>query len=167
MNWGTVRFLRSVWKGRLVIKGLLSPGDVQIARVVGADGVILSNHGGRQLDGAISPMRALPAAIEEAREMPVMIDSGFRRGTDVLKAFGLGAKFVFVGRPFNYACALAGTEGVDHAINLLRVQLRADLGMLGLRSPAEMTRELLFLTRFAALPPSPKQTPDADVGDRH
>ena len=79
-------------------------------------------------------MRALPAAIQEAGEMAVMIDSGFRRGTDILKALGLGARFVFFGRPFNYASALAGEAGVDHAIGLLRTQLRADLGMLGLLS---------------------------------
>jgi L-lactate dehydrogenase (cytochrome) len=140
-----VRFVRSQWRGRLVIKGLLHPGDVAIAREVGADGVILSNHGGRQLDGGVSPMRALPAAIQKAGDMAVMIDKGFRRGTDILKAVGLGAHCVFIGRPFNYASALAGEVGVNHAIGLLRTQLRADLGMLGLRSLKEMNRDVLFL----------------------
>jgi L-lactate dehydrogenase (cytochrome) len=151
LNWDVVHAIRARWRGRLVIKGLLHPGDVALARAAGADGVILSNHGGRQLDGAISPMRALPAALRQAGDMDIMIDSGFRRGTDVLKALGLGARFVFVGRPFNYASVLAGEAGVDHAIGLLRAQLRADLGMLGLLNLGEMNSDLLFLDRFRAI----------------
>jgi L-lactate dehydrogenase (cytochrome) len=151
LDWDTVRFVRAQWQGRLVIKGLLHPGDVRIARELGADGVILSNHGGRQLDSAVSPMRVLPAAIQEAGSMAVMIDSGFRRGTDILKALGLGAQFVFIGRPFNYASALAGEAGVDQAIGLLRTQLMADLGMLGLLSLQEMNRDVLFLDNFKAV----------------
>jgi L-lactate dehydrogenase (cytochrome) len=151
LNWEIVRFIRSHWKGRLVIKGLLHPGDIKMAREIGADGVILSNHGGRQLDGAVSPMRALPAAVEQAGGMAIMIDSGFRRGTDILKAFGLGAQFVFIGRPFNYASALAGEAGVDHIIELLHTQLRADLGMLGLQRMDEMNRNVLFLKSFQAI----------------
>jgi L-lactate dehydrogenase (cytochrome) len=153
LDWNIVRFVRSHWQGRLVIKGLLHPGDVAIARDIGADGVVLSNHGGRQLDGALSPMRALPAAVQQAGDMAVMIDSGFRRGTDILKALGLGAQFVFIGRPFNYASALAGEAGVDHAVGLLRTQLSADLGMLGLRSLQEMNRDVLFLDNFKAVAP--------------
>ena len=151
LDWDIVRFVRAHWQGRLVIKGLLHPSDVAMAREVGADGVILSNHGGRQLDGAVSPMRALPAAVQQAGGMVVMIDSGFRRGTDILKAVGLGAQFVFIGRPFNYASALAGEAGVDHVIGLLRTQLRADLGMLGLLSLNEMNRDVLFLDNFKAV----------------
>ncbi|WP_245615388.1 alpha-hydroxy acid oxidase [Muricoccus aerilatus] len=148
LDWDIVRLVRAQWRGRLVIKGLLHPRDVAIARELGADGVILSNHGGRQLDGALSPMRALPAAMGVAGNMAVMIDSGFRRGTDILKAVGLGARFVFIGRPFNYAAALAGEAGVDHVIDLLHAQLRADLGMLGLRRLEEMSKEVLFLENF-------------------
>jgi L-lactate dehydrogenase (cytochrome) len=151
LDWDVVRAVRARWRGRLVIKGLLRAGDVALARDAGADGVILSNHGGRQLDGAISPMRALPAALRQAGGMDVMIDSGFRRGTDILKAIGLGARFVFLGRPFNYASALAGEAGVDHVIGLLRAQLMADLGMLGLLGLREMTEDLLFLDRFKAV----------------
>jgi len=148
LDWDVVRLVRSRFRGRLVLKGLLHPADVALARKAGADGLILSNHGGRQLDGAVSPMRALPAAVEEAGSMAVMIDSGFRRGTDILKAIGLGARFVFVGRPFNYAATLAGEPGVDHAIGLLRMQLRADLGMLGLLNILEMGSDRLLLSRF-------------------
>lgn len=144
LNWEIVKFVRKRWRGRLVIKGLLHPADVACARELGIDGVILSNHGGRQLDGALSPMRVLPAAVDLAGDMPIMIDSGFRRGTDILKAIGLGARFVFIGRPFNYAAAIAGEAGVDHAIDLLRTQLRADLGMLGLLNPREMGHDVMF-----------------------
>jgi L-lactate dehydrogenase (cytochrome) len=151
LDWDVVRAVRARWRGRLVIKGLLHPTDVALARKAGADGVILSNHGGRQLDGAVSPMRVLPAALRQAGSMAIMIDSGFRRGTDILKAFGLGASFVFVGRPFNYASALAGEAGVDHAIGLLRAQLIADLGMLGLLNLHDVTKEVLFLDGFRAL----------------
>lgn len=151
LDWDVVRFVRARWTGRLVIKGLLHPADVALAREIGADAVILSNHGGRQLDGAVSPMRALPAALAVAGDMPLMIDSGFRRGTDILKALGLGAGFVFVGRPFNYAAALAGEPGIDHAIGLLRTQLSADLGMLGLRAVAEMSPDVLVLNGFRAI----------------
>ena len=148
LDWDVVRLVRSRFRGRLVLKGLLHPADVALAREAGADGVILSNHGGRQLDGAVSPMRALPAAVAHAGSMAVMIDSGFRRGTDILKAVGLGASFVFVGRPFNYAATLAGEPGVDHAIDLLRTQLRADLGMLGLLNITEMGRDRLLLSQY-------------------
>lgn len=151
LDWAVVRSVRARWRGRLVIKGLLHPADVAMAREAGADGVILSNHGGRQLDGAVSPLRVLPAALEVAGGMDIMIDSGFRRGTDILKAIGLGARFVFVGRPFNYASALAGEAGVDHAIALLRTQLIADLGMLGLLDVGGMTKDLLFLDGFRAV----------------
>ena len=148
LDWDVVRLVRSRFRGRLVVKGLLHPADVALARESGADGIILSNHGGRQLDGAVSPMRVLPAAVRQAGSMAVMIDSGFRRGTDILKAIGLGASFVFVGRPFNYAATLAGEPGVDHAIDLLRTQLRANLGMLGLLNITEMGRDQLLLSRY-------------------
>lgn len=130
-TWEVIRRIRSIWKGRLVLKGLLHPADVGLARAHGADGVILSNHGGRQLDGAPSPMRVLPRAVETAAGMPVMIDSGFRRGTDVLKALSMGAAFCFVGRPFNYAASLGGELGVAYAIALLREQVSIGMGLLG------------------------------------
>lgn len=151
-SWDMLRFVRDTWRGRLVVKGLVSPEDVRRARAFGADAVILSNHGGRQLDHTISPMRGLRAAVAVAGDMPVMIDSGFRRGTDILKALALGARFVFLGRPFNYAAALGGREGVSHAIALMGSQLRADLGMLGLTALDRIGQEHLFLSAFRELP---------------
>lgn len=99
LNWEHVTRIRRQWRGTLIIKGILHPDDARLAREHGADGIIVSNHGGRQLDGALSPLRALPGVVAAAGVMPVMMDSGVRRGGDVLKALALGARFVFVGRP--------------------------------------------------------------------
>uniref|UniRef100_UPI0028AD44F6 alpha-hydroxy acid oxidase n=1 Tax=Achromobacter sp. TaxID=134375 RepID=UPI0028AD44F6 len=125
-------------------KGILHPQDAAMARQQGADGVIVSNHGGRQLDGAISPLRALPGVVAAAGGMTVMMDSGVRRGGDVLKALALGARFVFVGRPFNYAAAVAGQAGVAHAIGLLRAEVDRNMAMLGINSVSEMDTSLLW-----------------------
>jgi L-lactate dehydrogenase (cytochrome) len=143
LDWDEWRRIRRRWEGRLVIKGLLHPDDVATARDLGADGVILSNHGGRQLDGDVSPMRVLPQALDVAGEVTVMIDSGFRRGTDVIKALALGARCVFIGRPFNHAAAIGGEAGVDHAIRLLMAEIRADMGMLGITRLSELDPGML------------------------
>ncbi|MBV1866639.1 MAG: alpha-hydroxy-acid oxidizing protein [Marinosulfonomonas sp.] len=132
LNWDHARAIRAQWQGRMVIKGILAPADVAIARDMGADGVILSNHGGRQLDGAISPLRALPQARDVAGDMALMIDSGFRRGSDVLKALMLGADFVFAGRPFLHALAVSGEPGITHAIHILKTEIERNMGLLGL-----------------------------------
>jgi L-lactate dehydrogenase (cytochrome) len=100
ISWDDVALVRARWPGKLVLKGILSPEDAKIARESGADGIIVSNHGGRQLDHAMATLRALPDVAAQAGSMTVMLDSGVRRGTDVLKAMALGAQFVFVGRPF-------------------------------------------------------------------
>ncbi|HQD82813.1 MAG TPA: alpha-hydroxy acid oxidase [Quisquiliibacterium sp.] len=131
LNWAHFRFIRSIWPGRLVIKGILSADDARIARDAGADGIIVSNHGGRQLDGAVAPLRVLPSIVAACPDLPVMMDSGVRRGTDVLKALALGARCVFVGRPFAYAAAVGGVAGVTHAIDLLTQEISRDLAMLG------------------------------------
>ena len=145
--WEHVELMRKIWKGTLVLKGVLSRQDVRIARESGVDGILVSNHGGRQLDGTVAPLRALPAVVSEAGGMTIMMDSGIRRGTDVLKAFALGAQFVFVGRPFLYAASIAGEAGVHHAANLLREEISRDMAMLGISSVAEMKRDLLVPSR--------------------
>jgi L-lactate dehydrogenase (cytochrome) len=132
--------------GQLVIKGLLDVRDARIAVAAGADGIIVSNHGGRQLDGTVPPLRVLPQIVAACPEVPVMIDSGFRRGTDVLKALALGAKFVFVGRPFNYAASVAGEAGVRKAITLLRDEVSRNMAMLGVNSLAELDASYLLRT---------------------
>jgi L-lactate dehydrogenase (cytochrome) len=132
LSWDHIALIRARWSGNLVVKGILSREDARIARESGADGIILSNHGGRQLDGAIAPLRVLPEIVAEAGTMPVMMDGGVRRGTDILKALALGARFVFVGRPMLFAAALAGEAGVVHAIALLKAEIDRDLALVGL-----------------------------------
>ncbi len=98
----------------------------------------MSNHGGRQLDGAVSGLRLLPAIAAAKGPMAVMVDGGIRRGTDVIKALALGADFVWVGRPFNYAAAIAGEAGVRHAVAILGGELDRDLALLGVNALAEL-----------------------------
>ena len=141
LNWDHFALIRRMWKGTLIVKGILSPHDARLARDHGADGIIVSNHGGRQLDGAIAPLRALPAIVAACPEIPVMMDSGVRRGTDVLKAMALGAKLVFVGRPFGFAAAVAGQAGVSHAIAILKQEVSRNMGLLGISSLGELDSE--------------------------
>jgi L-lactate dehydrogenase (cytochrome) len=143
-NWAELEKVRKQWKGRLIVKGLMSPEDARIARDAGVEGIIVSNHGGRQLDGTVSPIRALPEIVAAVGDgVTVMMDSGVRRGTDVLKALALGAKFVFVGRPFNYAASVGGQDGVRHAIDLLRGEVRRNMALLGVTSVPQLGRQYL------------------------
>ena len=132
LGWEHLRLIRRQWKGTLVVKGILSAEDARDARDCGADGLIVSNHGGRQLDGAIAPLHALPRVVAAVPGLPVMMDSGVRRGSDVLKALALGARFVFVGRPFLYAAAVAGEAGVRHGITLLQQEIHRNMALLGM-----------------------------------
>ena len=138
LSWAHFERIRRQWKGALVIKGILSAEDAVMARHRGADAIIVSNHGGRQLDGAVAPLRVLPEIIDAVGTLPVMMDSGIRRGSDVLKALALGARCVFVGRPFNYAAAVAGSAGVAHAIELLRDEVDRNMAMLGVTRCADV-----------------------------
>jgi L-lactate dehydrogenase (cytochrome) len=147
LSWKHLELIRRLWNGRLVVKGILDKDDARIARESGADGIIVSNHGGRQLDGAVAPLRVLPGIAAQAGGMTVMMDSGVRRGTDVLKALALGAQFVFIGRPFLFAAAIAGEPGVRHAIKLLQDEIDRDMALLGIEALAEMRRELLTTAR--------------------
>jgi len=148
LDWTHFDLVRRMWRGKIVIKGILDKEDARIARESGVDAVIVSNHGGRQLDGAVSPLRVLPGIVAACKDIPVMMDGGIRRGTDVLKAMALGAAFVFVGRPFNYATAIAGEAGVRHAIQLLASEIDRDMAMLGVNRLDELTpRSLLHLGR--------------------
>ncbi|MGZ8993824.1 MAG: alpha-hydroxy acid oxidase [Burkholderiaceae bacterium] len=145
-SWTHVDQIRRLWAGPLVLKGILSPEDARIAADRGVDGVIVSNHGGRQLDSSTAPLHALPAIVRVKGSMRVMIDSGIRRGTDVLKATALGADFVFLGRPFIYAAAIGGQAGVAHAIRLLAHEIQQDMALLGVNSLPELDPGALALT---------------------
>jgi L-lactate dehydrogenase (cytochrome) len=147
LNWEHFRLIRRLWKGRLVIKGILDKVDALTAREAGADGIIVSNHGGRQLDGAVSALRVLPGIVAACPELPIMVDGGVRRGTDVLKALALGAKCVFVGRTFGYAASIGGAAGVDHAIGLLIAEIHRDMAMLGITDLHELDARRLVRVR--------------------
>lgn len=131
LTWEHIASIRRRWQGVMVIKGVLNVADVLRAQGLGIDGVIVSNHGGRQLDGSVAPLIVLPEIVDAAGDMVVMLDSGIRRGTDVLKALALGAKAAFIGRPFNYAAAVAGKAGVAHALKLITTEVSRDMGLLG------------------------------------
>jgi L-lactate dehydrogenase (cytochrome) len=143
LAWKHVELIRRRWSGKLVVKGLLAPQDARIARECGVDGVMVSNHGGRQLDFTVSPLRTLPEIAADAKDMTVMLDSGVRRGTDVLKALALGAQFVFVGRPMLFAAVAGGEQGVRRGLTLLKDEVDRDMALLGIRSIAEVTPDLV------------------------
>ncbi|KQQ35511.1 2-hydroxy-acid oxidase [Rhizobium sp. Leaf306] len=139
LSWDHFSRIRQRWTGNLVVKGILHPEDAAIAAERGADGIIVSNHGGRQLDGAIAPMKALPAIVDRVgSETVVMIDGGIRRGTDIAKALAIGAKFVFVGRPFLYAAAVGSKNGVAKAASILADELHRNMGLLGVTEIIEL-----------------------------
>ena len=144
LNWEHLKQIRKLWDGNLIVKGILNKGDALKAINLGADAIIISNHGGRQLDSAISSIKALENIRPYIKgDCKLFVDSGFRRGTDVIKALALGADFVFIGRPFLYAASIAGIAGVTHAINLLKEEIDRDMALLGVNEIDELGHELL------------------------
>lgn len=144
LTWDDMAWLRQCWSGRLVIKGVLHPQDAQRAADIGADALIVSNHGGRQLDGTVAPLHALPAIAQAVGgRVPVLLDGGIRRGTDVLKALALGARFVFVGRPTLCGLAVGGAEGARAVLALLQQEIERDLALLGCAEPGAVHADLL------------------------
>ena len=144
LNWDDLRDLRKIWPHKLLVKGLLHADDAELAVQCGADGVIVSNHGGRNLDGAISPMEALPEVVSAVgKRVTVLIDSGFRRGSDVIKALALGANAVQIGRPGLYGIAAAGQYGADRALTIFREEISRVMALLGCNSVAELSRAYL------------------------
>ncbi|SFB32249.1 L-lactate dehydrogenase (cytochrome) [Rhizobium sp. NFR07] len=132
LSWVHLERIRQRWQGNLIVKGIMHPDDAAMAADAGANGVIISNHGGRQLDGTAAPLHVLQQVRERLQgRVPILIDGGFRRGSDVLKALALGADFVFVGRPFLYAAAVGGLAGVVRAVELLKSELHRNMALLG------------------------------------
>jgi L-lactate dehydrogenase (cytochrome) len=138
LSWTNLQAIRRQWKGNLLVKGLLSPADVAIARETGADGVVLSSHGGRQLDHAVAPLDVLPEIAAHKGGMKLIVDSGIRRGTDVLKALALGGDFVLLGRPFLYAAALGGSDCAMHAMRILQDEIMRDMALVGVNRLDEL-----------------------------
>lgn len=143
-NWNDLEWLRSVAGVPVLLKGVLSAEDGRLAVSCGADGVIVSNHGGRNLDTVPATIDALPRVVDAvAGRIPVMLDSGIRRGTDVLMALALGAKAVFIGRPYVYGLAVGGAKGVERVISILRDELERAMALTGRRSIAEIDASVL------------------------
>jgi isopentenyl diphosphate isomerase/L-lactate dehydrogenase-like FMN-dependent dehydrogenase len=144
LDWEGVERLRQRWPGKLVLKGILHPDDAERALALGADGIVVSNHGGRALDSALATIDALPAvAAAIGGRMTVFLDSGIRRGSDVVKAIALGADAVMAGRAPLYGLAAAGETGVTRALELLQAETRRTMAMLGARRLGEVDRQLL------------------------
>jgi len=144
LSWDDVRELRRLWPRRLIIKGILRCADAVRAAELGADAVIVSNHGGRTVDSTEAPISALPRIADAVGgRLTLLMDSGVRRGSDVLKALALGAQAVLVGRPTLYGTALGGAAGASAALGLLRAEIEREMGLLGLRSIAQVGPDLL------------------------
>jgi isopentenyl diphosphate isomerase/L-lactate dehydrogenase-like FMN-dependent dehydrogenase len=148
IGWSDVERLRSQWRGPLILKGLLHPDEAREAVKRGADGIIVSNHGGRQLDGAVATIRALPGIIDAVGgKAPVLIDGGFRRGVDVVKALALGARAVLIGRPHLWGVASAGEDGVFWVLELFRREIDRALALGGWDGVAKLDRRIFFRRR--------------------
>ena len=145
LNWDDIRVLRKLWPGVLMVKGILHPQDAVEAADCGADAVIVSNHGGRNLDSSIAPIDALPDVLDAAgKRLTVMVDSGFRRGTDVVKALALGARAVLIGRASLYGVAAHGEAGASRAIAIFREEIDRVMALIGARSVADLDRRFLL-----------------------
>ena len=139
IRWEDITWMRELWRGNLIIKGVLSAEDAERAAALGCEGIVLTNHGGRQLDSCVAPIEVLPQiAAAVAGRLAVLIDSGFRRGTDVVKALALGAQAVLLGRATLYGLAAGGEPGVDRALSILTGEIDRALGLLGCNSVAEL-----------------------------
>ncbi len=156
LNWDDIREMRRLWPRTLMIKGVLSPADAAMAADCGVDGVVVSNHGGRVIDGAIAPIEALPAMLDAVgKRMTVIVDSGYRRGSDIVKALALGAHAVLVGRATLYGVAAAGAAGGHRALAILREEIDRVLALIGCRGIDELNRDRLVLPARMATPPRP------------
>jgi len=144
IGWSELEWIRDSWKGKLIIKGLLDPEDARDARRLGADGIVVSNHGGRQLDGATPTARALPGVVEAVgADLTVLVDSGVRSGLDVVRMLALGAKGVLLGRAYIYALAAGGQLGVSHLMQLFAADIKVAMTLIGAKSPADITADRL------------------------
>jgi L-lactate dehydrogenase (cytochrome) len=144
VGWKDVEWVRSQWDGPLVIKGILDPDDASEAAANGVDGIVVSNHGGRQLDGVSSTARALPRVAEAVGgRIPVLVDGGVRSGLDVVRMLALGADFVLLGRAWAYALAAAGQQGVAHVLKLVEAEMRVAMALTGTTKIEDIGAETL------------------------
>jgi len=144
ISWKDLEWIRAFWKGPMVIKGILDPEDAKDAVRFGADGIIVSNHGGRQLDGVLSSARALPAIADAVKgQIKILADSGIRNGLDVVRALALGADCAMIGRAYIYALAAAGEAGVKHLLELLEKEMRVAMTLTSVAKVADISTDLL------------------------
>jgi (S)-mandelate dehydrogenase len=147
ITWDDIAWLRRHWPRKLIVKGVLSVPDAQRAADLGCDGIVLTNHGGRQLDSCVAPIQVLPEIVAAVgQRMTIIVDSGFRRGTDIVKALALGANAVMLGRATLYGLAAAGEPGVKLALGILQNEIDRVLGQLGVRSLSELGPQVLRKT---------------------
>lgn len=147
IGWHDLQWIRDFWKGKMILKGILDPEDAREAIQFGADGIVVSNHGGRQLDGVLSTARALPAIAEAVKDhLTILVDSGVRSGLDVVRMIAQGADAVMIGRAYVYALAAAGEKGVSHLLDLFANEMRVAMTLTGAQTLKEITRESLVNT---------------------
>jgi L-lactate dehydrogenase (cytochrome) len=145
LSWDDVNWIRKLWPGKLVLKGILDPEDAKRAADIGADGIVVSNHGGRQLDGTPGTATVLPRIADAVRDrLEILFDSGVRSGQDVLKALALGAHGCLIGRAYLYGLAAMGQAGVTKAIDLIAEELRVSMSLTGVRDVADASRDILY-----------------------
>jgi L-lactate dehydrogenase (cytochrome) len=167
IGWHDLEWIRESWKGELVIKGILDPDDARDAVRLGADGIIVSNHGGRQLDGAIPTARALPRIADAVGDdLTILADSGVRSGLDVVRMMALGAKGVMLGRAYIYALAAAGEKGVSHLLSLFAADMKVTMTLTGAASPDRIDASSLdeverYIAAGRASPAQPDGAADA------
>ena len=160
LNWDDVRRIQDRWGGKLILKGIIDPEDAEFAARSGADALIVSNHGGRQLDGALSSIEALPAVLDAVRDrIEVLFDGGIRSGQDVLKALALGAHGTFIGRAFLYGLGAGGEAGVAQALDIIRKELDVSMAMCGLRDVTDVDGRILARNPYAM----PERGRESDV----
>lgn len=148
ISWKDLEWIRELWKGPMIIKGILDPEDAKDAVKFGADGIVVSNHGGRQLDGVLSTAHALPAIADAVKgDITILADSGIRTGLDVVRMIALGADSVLLGRAFVYALAAAGEAGVINLLNLIEKEMRVAMTLTGAKSISEISAESLVYGR--------------------
>ncbi|MET8249660.1 alpha-hydroxy acid oxidase [Streptomyces sp. NPDC005202] len=165
VTWDDIAELRARWPGAMILKGPLGPADVRRAIEAGADGVHLSNHGGRQLDRCVSPLDLLgPARKAAGNRLALVLDSGVRHGADIAEALALGADLCMIGRPYLYGAAVGGRAGVERAVDLLVAQLRRTVQLLGVTDLTELRKHG---PELCALPPSPRPRRLAGDEDGH
>jgi L-lactate dehydrogenase (cytochrome) len=149
LSWDDVEWLRQRWGGKLIIKGIMDPEDARMAAQSGADALIVSNHGGRQLDGAESSISALPAIMDAVGDrMEVHLDGGIRSGQDVIKALALGARGVYIGRAFLYGLGAMGEEGVTRVLEIIRKELDITMALCGLTDVQKVDQNILLPGTF-------------------